>query len=86
MKLSRKSIQKGQENLKKDAISFIEGADDATSNSAQRGRPRENRELTKPTSISLTATERKKLDHQAKRFNMMDYQNDIDTTIIGLTH
>ncbi|CAH0543122.1 hypothetical protein [Vibrio marisflavi] len=80
MKLSRKSLQKSQEQLDKGAAEFVDSAEELSSPPNPVGRPKANRELTKPVSISLTDTDKKLLDRQFKRFNMVAYQKDGETT------
>jgi len=80
MKLSRQSLKKSQDKLDHDAAAFVEGADDTTLVTNPVGRPKTNRELTKPVSVSLTESDKKLLDHQFKRFNMIAYQKNNETT------
>ncbi|PSU42631.1 hypothetical protein C9J12_28800 [Photobacterium frigidiphilum] len=86
MNLSRNSIRKSEQHVKKDPTAFIEGADDTKQPEPivkPAGRPKTNKELTKPVSISLTKTDQVKLDNQAKRYNMLSYQRD-NTSEINL--
>ncbi len=77
MNLTRKSLKDGEEKAK-GAASFVEAVEQS-----QRsvGRPKTNREVTKPVSISLTDTDKKQLDTLVKRYNLLAYQNDFDVTL-----
>lgn len=77
MKFSRQKLKDNEKKLR-DIDTFVEGADTSRVAELKLGRPKSNRELTQPVSISLTKTDRKTLDNQAKRFNLLSYQLDIN--------
>ncbi|HIF9078195.1 TPA: hypothetical protein ACX6NV_003081 [Photobacterium damselae] len=74
MKFSRQRLKDNEKKIR-DVEAFVEGAD---TTELKLGRPKSNRELTKAVSISLTETDRKVLDNQAKRFNLLSYQLDLE--------
>ena len=76
MKLNRDSLKISERKLK-GAEAFIE-ASESTPSIEGRGRPRQSNELTKPVSISLTNTDKKTLDDQFKRFNLLAYKMQLD--------
>lgn len=83
MKLSRKSLQVSEQKIKS-AEAFVNDAEPQISTDEQneqrrgRGKPRKSKELTKPVSISLSEDDKKTLDDQFKRFNMLAYKYDLD--------
>lgn len=77
MKFSRQKLKDNEKKLRS-IETFVEGADISRVADLKLGRPKSNRELTQPVSISLTQTDRKTLDNQAKRFNLLSYQLDIN--------
>lgn len=77
MNLSRKALKESEDRAKS-ATSFVDAVELPRKNV---GRPKTNREITKPVSISLTDTEKKQLDDQVKRYNLLAYQNDNDVTL-----
>lgn len=76
MNLNRKSLKDSEKKSK--AELFIDAADDAPKRS---GRPKTNKETTKPVSISLTESDRKLLDSLPRRFNLLSYQLDPDKEV-----
>ena len=83
MRLSRKEMKNTEDQVKqKDPSAFIEAAEviqpAPTPAAKPVGRPKANRELTKPVSVSLTDSDKKTLDNQAKRYNVLCYQRDKD--------
>ena len=74
MTLSRKSLKKSETQVKNKTNNFIEAAE--LLKSKQAGRPKTDKELTKSISLSLTKSEQVLLDGQARRFNLLSYQQD----------
>ena len=77
MKFNRQSLKKSEKKVK-DIDSFIDGADAKNIADVNKDSSKMKRELTKPVSISLTNTDRKTLDNQAKRFNLLSYQLELN--------
>ena len=77
MKFNRQSLKKSEKKVK-DIDSFIDGADAKNIADVNKDSSKMKRELTKPVSISLTDTDRKTLDNQAKRFNLLSYQLELN--------
>ncbi|PCS24023.1 hypothetical protein [Candidatus Enterovibrio escicola] len=77
MKFNRQSLKNSEKKVK-DIDSFIDGADAKSIAGVNKDSSRIKRELTKPVSISLTDTDRKTLDNQAKRFNLLSYQLELN--------
>ena len=77
MKFNRQSLKNSEEKVK-DIDSFIDGADAKNIADVNKDSSKMKRELTKPVSISLTNTDRKTLDNQAKRFNLLSYQLELN--------
>ena len=71
MTLSRQLLQKSEIQVKNKTNEFIEASE-----LVQVGRPKTYKELTKSISISLTKSEQVQLDGQARRFNLLSYQQD----------
>ncbi|MCD9496899.1 hypothetical protein [Photobacterium carnosum] len=77
MKFNRQSLKSSEKKVK-DIDSFIDGADAKNTADVNKDSLKMKRELTKPVSISLTETDRKTLDNQAKRFNLLSYQLELN--------
>lgn len=77
MKFNRQSLKNSEKKVK-DIDSFIDGADATNIANVNKDSSKMKRELTKPVSISLTNTDRKTLDNQAKRFNLLSYQLELN--------
>lgn len=71
MSLTRQSIQKTEGSVKKSVSSFVDGAEQVVTKTVKK-------ELKKPLSISMTATDIKILDRQCKKYNLISLQNDDD--------